>query len=107
MRQKKLTLAVILLVAGMGLWLSGTCAYAQFTITRTSSPIFYIDSGISPQLRGMYVSYQICNTSGTNYPDIWVTIDNFTGGVVSLAPYEDGVVHIGPINAGQCKTAFF
>lgn len=107
MRQKKLTLAVVLSVLGLGLWLSGASAYAQFTITRTSSPVFYIDSGVSPQLKGMYVSYKVCNTSGTTYPDIWVTASNFTGGIVSLAPHEDGVVHIGPINAGQCKAAFF
>lgn len=107
MRHIKFTFAAVLAVLGVGLWLSGRIAYAQFTITRTSSPVFYIDSGISPQLRAMYVSYKICNTSGTNYPDIWVTVSNFTGGVVSLAPHEDGVVHLGPINAGQCKTAFF
>ncbi len=107
MRHIKFTFAVVLSVLGVGLWLSGASAYAQFTITRTSSSVFYIDSGVSPQLKGMYVSYKICNTSGTYYPDIWVTISNFTGGVVSLAPYEDGVVHLGPINAGQCKAAFF
>lgn len=107
MRNIKFTFAVVLSVFGVGLWLSGEIAYAQFTITSTSSPVFYIDSGVSPQLKAMYVSYKICNTSGTNYPDIWVTVSNFTGGVVSLAPYEDGIVHIGPINAGQCKTAFF
>lgn len=107
MRPIKLTFAVVLVALGIGLWLSGVPAYAQFTITRTSSPIFYIDSGVSPPLRAMYVSYKICNTSGTNYPDIWVNISGFTGGIVSLAPYEDGVVHLGPINAGQCKAAFF
>jgi uncharacterized repeat protein (TIGR01451 family) len=106
MRTKNLMLAVVVAL-GIGLWFGSEAAQAQFTITSKSSPIFYIDSGVSPQLKGMYVAYEICNTSGTNYPDIWVNISNFTGGVVSLAPLEDGVVHLGALGAGQCKPAFF
>jgi uncharacterized repeat protein (TIGR01451 family) len=78
-----------------------------FTITRTSSPIFYLDTSITPTLQGMYVSYQINNNSGVSYPDIWVRIDNFSGGIVSLAPGEDGLVHLGPLGPGETKTAFF
>ncbi|MDT4965306.1 MAG: trimeric autotransporter adhesin, partial [Acidobacteriota bacterium] len=86
------------------LCLSNVAAQA-FTITRTSLPKFYIDSGAN--LRGMYVSYQILNNSGTNYPDVWVGVDTFTGGVVSLASGEDGVVHLGAMAPGQMKTAYF
>src|SRR5262249_47271331 len=81
-------------------------AYA-WTITRTSSPVFYIDTGISPQLLGTYVAYQITNDGGTSYADIWAAVDTFTGGVVSLAPTEDGIVHLGAMAAGATKTAFF
>jgi len=88
-------------------WLATTGAAFGFTITRTSSPIFYLDTSITPTLEGMYVSYQINNNSGISYPDIWVRIDNFTGGVVSLAPGEDGLVHLGPLGPGATKTAFF
>ena len=77
------------------------------TITRTSSPIFYIDSGGNPTaLRCMYVSYQITN-NGSYQPDVWVDISNFTGGVISLAPNEDGVERMGAMNAGETKTAYF
>ena len=78
-----------------------------FVITRTSSPIFYLDTSIVPTLQGMYVSYQINNNSGVNYPDIWVRIDSFTGGFISPAPGEDSVMHLGALGAGQTKTAFF
>jgi uncharacterized repeat protein (TIGR01451 family) len=95
------------LVCALLLWMAGTSLTFGFTITRTSSPIFYLDTSITPTLEGMYVSYQINNNSGISYPDIWVRIDNFSGGVVSLAPGEDGLVHLGPLGPGQTKTAFF
>ena len=78
-----------------------------FIITRTSSPVFYIDTSVTPTLQGMYVSYQINNNSGVNYPDLWARLDSFSGGVVSLAPGEDGIVHIGPLAPGETKAAFF
>src|SRR5215212_9975938 len=76
-----------------------------FTITRTSSPVFYTDFGAN--IRGMYVSYQILNNSATSYPDVWVAVDTFTGASVSLAPNEDGIVQLGPMAAGATKTAYF
>lgn len=77
------------------------------TITRTSSPIFYMDTSGNPTaLRCMYVAYQITN-DGSYQPNVYATIGNFTGGVVSLAPNEDGVVHLGAMNAGESKMAFF
>lgn len=80
---------------------------SAIVLTRTSSPVFYVDTTITPALQGMYVAYQISNNDGVNYPDIWVAVDSFGGGVISLGPNEDGLVHLGPLTAGQTKTAFF
>jgi uncharacterized repeat protein (TIGR01451 family) len=91
-------LALVLLFAG------GATAQA-FTITRTSSPVFYTDFGAN--IRGMYVSYQIRNNSATSYADVWVAVDSFTGTSVSLATGEDGIVQLGPMAANEMKTAFF
>ncbi len=77
-----------------------------FTITRTSSPVFYIDTSVNPQLRCMYVSYQITNNSATSYPDVWARLDT-SGAVVTLATTEDGLFHIGPMSPGQTRTVFF
>ena len=95
-----------LVVLICGFWLVDV-AQAQVTITRTSAPKFYMDSSISPQLLGMYTSYKITNTGGTAIPDVWVGIDGFTGGVVSLATNEDGVMHLGSLASGETKAAFF
>ena len=84
---------------------AGATAHAV-TVTRTSSPVFYYDTSITPQLRCMYVSYRVTN-DGAYQPDVYANIGSFTGGVISLAPNEDGVVHLGAMNAGESKMAFF
>lgn len=99
--QSLLKLPLLLLVL---LFTCGATAQA-FTITRTSSPVFYTD--LRAGQSGMYVSYQILNNSATSYPDVWVQIDTFTGGVVSLAAGEDGIVQLGAMGPNQMKTAFF
>ena len=77
------------------------------TITRTSSPVFYFNPRGNPTpLRCMYASYQITNTGGYQ-PNVYASIGGFTGGYVGLAPNEDGVVHIGAMDAGETRTAFF
>lgn len=86
------------------LFLCGSAAHA-FTITRTSSPVFYTDYGAN--IRCMYVSYQITNNGSTSYTDVWVAADTFTGASVSLAPGEDGIVQLGAMSPGQTKTAYF
>ncbi|MCA1619556.1 MAG: hypothetical protein LC795_09660 [Acidobacteria bacterium] len=84
---------------------AGATAHAV-TVTRTSSPVFYYDTSITPQLRCMYVSYRVTN-DGAYLPNVYATAGSFTGGVISLAPNEDGVVHLGAMNAGESKMAFF
>jgi uncharacterized repeat protein (TIGR01451 family) len=85
-------------------------AQAAVTITRTSSPIFFMNDDNTPELRGMYVSYQITNT-GAAINDAWVKLDmpvyGAAGIKVTLAQSEDGLVELGPMQAGQTKTAFF
>jgi uncharacterized repeat protein (TIGR01451 family) len=102
MKRFLLTIVYILLAS-----LLGSSSGVALVVTRTSSSIFYLDTSITPQLRGMYVSYQISNNDGTSYSDLWVGIDTFSGGVISLAPNEDGFMHLGPLAPGQTKTAFF
>jgi uncharacterized repeat protein (TIGR01451 family) len=79
------------------------------TITRTSAPIFYNDFASS--LTSAYASYQITNTDGVNYADVWATIGNFTsaGGpvAVTLGANAVGAIDLGPLANGQTKTAFF
>src|SRR5262245_19814526 len=85
------------------------------TITRTSGPVFFNDpttSGNQPfPLTSHSVSYQITNTDGVNYADVWATIGNFTAAmgtpVVTLAQHAADAIDLGPLANGQTKTAFF
>jgi uncharacterized repeat protein (TIGR01451 family)/fimbrial isopeptide formation D2 family protein len=76
-------------------------------ITRTSSPVFYIDTGITPSVVGNYVSYTIKNTSGSAYTDLWVKLESFSGGRITLAAGESGIAHVGSLANGASKTVFF
>jgi uncharacterized repeat protein (TIGR01451 family) len=62
-------------------------------------------------LTSEYVSYQITNTDGVNYPDVWATIGNFTAAsgptVVTLGATAASAIDLGPLANGQTKTAFF
>ena len=79
------------------------------TITPTSASIFYND--LPHNLTSAYASYQITNTDGVNYADVWASIGNFTAAsgapVVTLAPNAASAIDLGPLANGQTKTAFF
>ncbi|MGD2154958.1 MAG: DUF11 domain-containing protein, partial [Gemmatimonadales bacterium] len=94
--------ALFACVSALALPASGVAQ--TFTITRTSSPVLYLD--LSSSLQGMYVSYQITNT-GAPAGDVWTEITAFSGGVITLAANEDGLVHLGAIGTGESKAAFF
>ena len=55
----------------------------------------------------MYASYEVTNTGGFAVADVWVEASGFTGGSVTLAPGEDGLVQLGAMAPGQSKTAYF
>ena len=99
--------ALVLSTVGLAAVAAATPALAQFTAQRTSAPIFYTDIGDNPSLSCMYVSYEVQNTGGVSQSSVWVDLGNFSGGVVGLAPGEDGRVQLGTLAPGQRKTAFF
>ena len=49
---------------------AAACNLSGITITRVSSPVHYIDTGVTPNLIGMYAGYSITNGSGTDYDDL-------------------------------------
>ncbi len=80
-------------------------------ITRTSSPIMYVDfgpAGTATDVTSAYASYTISSPAGSaNINDLWVKIDNFAGGSVNLAANETNLVNLGSLAASNTKTAFF
>jgi uncharacterized repeat protein (TIGR01451 family) len=87
----------------------GQKAFAAITIMPKFSNIFYMDDDASPNIRGMYIAYQITN-DGTARDDVWAKINVPAFGSsanITLGQNEDGVVQLGPMAANETKTAFF
>jgi uncharacterized repeat protein (TIGR01451 family) len=66
----------------------------------------YVDTSITPQLRGAYAGYRITN-GGPAIADAWIDLTGFGGGVVSLGANEDGRFHVGPLASGATTFAYF
>jgi len=78
-------------------------AQAAVSITRTSGPVFYSDTGNG--LSGAYVSYQVA--TDTAITDAWAQIGSFSGPDIALATGETGLYHLGPMSAGSRMVYFY
>ena len=76
-------------------------------VTRTSSPVAYIDTGIPTQLHGHYAAYRITNTDGVDYDDLWVRLDEAAGAQIAIGSNATNIYHIGSLAAGESAMAFF
>jgi hypothetical protein len=83
------------------------CSSRTISVSRASSSIFYFDPSLSPKLSSAYVAYKITNSSGAAIDDLWVKLERFAGGALSLAPRENGLSHIGPLARGASVYAYF
>lgn len=73
------------------------------TVSFLSDTIFTIDT--APGYDANYIGYSITpSAAGT---DIWVKLDNFTGGVVSLAPSQPVKQQTGPVTSGSPVYTYF
>lgn len=84
----------------------GSSTQNTFKVTATHGKVFYIDSGQNQNVDAAYVGYQI--TSSVAQTNVWAHLDNFTGGVVTLANPADESLSLGNITGStDTKTAFF
>ena len=82
----------------------GSYASNNIRVTPSHSTIFYIDSGQGQNVDASYVGYQV-NASAAK-TNIWVKVDTFSGGVVSLSNPSDAEFPLGDMST-ETKTAFF
>mgnify|MGYP000393793408 CR=1 FL=1 len=69
--------------------------------------VMYIDSGVSPKVDAAYVGYQVKNTSGSTKTKLWVSLESFTGGKVSLANPADQYQEIPSLANNATTTVFY
>ena len=82
----------------------GSYASNNIRVTPSHSTIVYIDSGQGQNVDASYVGYQV-NASAAK-TNIWVKVDTFSGGVVSLSNPSDAEFPLGDMST-ETKTAFF
>jgi uncharacterized repeat protein (TIGR01451 family) len=85
---------------------AAACSGSDLTITRQSSPVFYVDTGYQHR----YVAYSITTSASKSYADLYVT---WTNNGSSLAinsggeTFEDGTYHVGPLGTSSTATVYF
>lgn len=86
----------------------GVCSDGTIGVTQTSFEEFTIDSSLTPMLDSGYVSYEINTGTGDSFNDLWIKIDNFSdASKLHLAPSENGLYHIGKLDANSSVESFF
>lgn len=84
------------------LCLFATPVWSAFSITKTSSPVFYTDTAKS--LYCNYESFKVSSTSAVT--DAWTKIDSYSTSFHN-GGNDDGKFHLGAFYAGETKAAFF
>ena len=69
----------------------------------SQAPIFYMDS--SQGVNAAYLGYQIQNSSATALTNVWVSVDSFTGGKISLANPADQHQSLSSVPAGSVSVS--
>lgn len=102
-RLQQLLPVVCLLLAA----LFATQAQAALTVTRTSSPVIYTNSGYDTATTSPKCNYLSFNITGAALDDAWAKLDLSSAPLLSLGGTDDGIFHIGPMAASETKAAFF
>ncbi len=84
---------------------NGSAAQNGITVLPSQGKAFYIDSGQNQNIDASYVGYRV--KSSTARQGLWVKLDSFTGGVVSLANPLDSEYALKPFSGTDTQTAFF
>lgn len=102
MNKQRWVSGALFLAFGLGLLLTENAR--ALIINRTSDSVIYIDT--SSSVYCSYASYQIINTDGATYSNLWVKVDSFTGTVVKLGGGDPGLYNIGTLPNNTTNTVF-
>ena len=86
---------------------AGAAAQNNIEVEPSHGKVLYIDTGVSPRIDGAYIGYRVKNTTGATISGWWVSLTNFSGGVVELANTSDKYMQLPTITNGSTKTVYF
>ena len=84
----------------------GTSEQNKITITAVHGKVFYIDTGQNQNVDAAYTGYRV-NTTGTARNNVWVRVDSFAGGVISLSNPLDQELQMGNMASTDNHMAYF
>ena len=84
----------------------GTSTQNNIKITAVHGKIFYIDTGQNQNVDAAYTGYKV-DTTGTARNNVWVRVDSFAGGVVSLSNPLDQELQMGNMVSTDNQMAYF
>jgi hypothetical protein len=85
---------------------TGALTQSDLEVRPNQGKSFYVDLKTNPKLDAAYVGYEVKNL-GSNRPNLWVSVDSFNGGSISLANQGDKSVQLASLGSNQTKSAFF
>ena len=85
----------------------GSAAQNSIAVEPSHPTVMYIDSGMNPRVDAAYIGYRVSNRTGATIKGYWASLDNFTGGVVSLANPLDKFIALPEIANNETKTVYF
>lgn len=83
----------------------GSSTQNNIKITAVHGKVFYIDSGQNQAIDAAYVGYKVTTTAIKS--NVWVRLDSFSGGVVSLSNPLDADMPIGNMANSDNQMAYF
>ena len=83
----------------------GTSTQNNIKITAVHGKVFYIDTGQNQSIDASYVGYKVTTTAAKS--NVWVRLDSFSGGVVTLANPIDADLPIGDMTNSDNQMAYF
>lgn len=83
----------------------GTSTQNNIKITAVHGKVFYIDTGQNQFIDASYVGYKVTTTAAKS--NVWVRLDSFSGGVVSLSNPLDADMPIGNMTNSDNQMAYF
>jgi len=85
----------------------GSSAQNSLTVEPSQPKVMYIDSGVTPRIDASYVGYRITNGTGSTISGYWASLDNFTGGVISLTNPLDRYIEIPDLASNASTSVYF
>ena len=85
---------------------ASTCSARSYAIAPLQSNTFYVD--VASKYLGSYVGYRVTNSTGISRSELWLRLENFSGGRIAPATgaAETSPVPLGSVASGSSTPSY-